>query len=303
VPAWSFLISQTDLDASFVSRQSAPTQTAQLDALLTTITEQGGGRTFAGDPGDWGAQFTIGEVPVFKYLASQDIDEVGFTVRTASLMSDPEVNFDETNPADFTAFAIRWLVLPTGMQPPVKAKAVEHRGAYALWEIPGNGYVQLVDTRGSVAATPGDLGSFSAGFLAGLTAREPVYPTVAYGSGKAAVGTLGAGVQPSGPPGEVLSESPDLADGSIEATVSAKRTCVVLLSVSYNPGWQVLVDGRPATTDMVAPALIGVRVGPGVHSVRFVYRGYPDYPQLLLLAGAALVALVVVERRQKTKTA
>jgi hypothetical protein len=54
---------------------------------------------------------------------------------------------------------------------------------------------------------------------------------------------------------------------------------------------------------MVAPALIGVRVGPGVHSVRFVYRGYPDYPQLLLLAGAALVALVVVERRQKTKTA
>jgi uncharacterized membrane protein YfhO len=77
----------------------------------------------------------------------------------------------------------------------------------------------------------------------------------------------------------------------------------VLLSVSYNPGWQVLVDGRPATTDMVAPALIGVRVGPGVHSVRFVYRGYPDYPQLLLLAGAALVALVVVERRQKTKTA
>ena len=68
---------------------------------------------------------------------SEDVDEVGFTVRTASLMTDPEVEFDEKNPADYAAFGIRWLILPTGMQSPVPAAAVEHRGGYALWEIPG----------------------------------------------------------------------------------------------------------------------------------------------------------------------
>jgi len=73
----------------------------------------------------------------------------------------------------------------------------------------------------------------------------------------------------------------------------------VLLSASYDPGWDALVDGRPAATEMVAPALVGVRLGPGVHTVRFVYRGFPDYPQLLLLAAAALMALIVAERRRR----
>jgi hypothetical protein len=82
--------------------------------------------------------------------------------------------------------------------------------------------------------------------------------------------------------------------------VSAARPCVVLLSASFDPGWQALVDGRPAATEMVAPALVGVRVGPGVHSVSFIYRGFPDYAQLLILGAAAFVALVVVDRRWRT---
>jgi hypothetical protein len=49
---------------------------------------------------------------------------------------------------------------------------------------------------------------------------------------------------------------------------------------------------------MVAPALVGVPVGPGEHTVRFVYVGFPDYPQLLVLGAAALVALIVDERHR-----
>ncbi|MGD0943452.1 MAG: hypothetical protein ABR972_04135 [Acidimicrobiales bacterium] len=300
VPAWSFVAGQADLDASFVSEQSAAGAAgAQLDALVATIARQGGGRTFAGDPSDWGAYFTVGEVPVFKYLASEDVDEVGFTLRTASLMSDPEVEFDEEDPADYAAFGIRWLILPSAMRPSVPAEPVTSRDGYALWEIPRDGYVQVVDTRGSVAANSGDLGSFSVAFLAGLPSADPVYPTVAYEGGKAAPGTLAAGEHPSGPPGTVLSERADLADGTVLAKVSLARPAIVLLSASYDPGWDALVDGRPAATEMVAPALVGVRLGPGVHTVRFVYRGFPDYPQLLLLAAAALMALIVAERRRR----
>jgi hypothetical protein len=90
VPAWSFIVGQTDRNGSFISEQhSAAPAVAQLDALVATINTKGGGRAFAGDPSDWGAYFTVGEVPVYEYLASEDVDEVGFTVRTASLMTDP----------------------------------------------------------------------------------------------------------------------------------------------------------------------------------------------------------------------
>jgi hypothetical protein len=60
----------------------------------------------------------------------------------------------------------------------------------------------------------------------------------------------------------------------------------------------VLVDGRPATAEMVAPALVGVRVGPGEHMVQFTYRGFPDYPQLFALGALALISLLLIERRR-----
>ncbi len=303
VPAWSFLVGQADRNSSFVSKQaSAGPASTRLNALVAVIVSRGGGRTFAGDPSDWGAQFTVGEVPVYEYLASKQVDEVGFTLRTASLMSDPEVNFDETNPADYAAFAIRWLILPSHMSPPpVPARFVERRGNYALWEIARNGYVQVVDTRGSVAADSSDLGSFSGAFLAGLSSDEPVYPTVAYEGGDAAPSTLADGVTPYGPPGRVLSERPDLADGKLVARVDATRTAVVVLSASFDPGWQALVDGHSAATEMVAPALVGVQVGPGRHTVSFFYRGYPDYPQLFAL-WAVVLAVAVGERQRKRRS-
>ncbi|MGD0441008.1 MAG: hypothetical protein ABSB52_10330 [Acidimicrobiales bacterium] len=302
VPSWSSVVGRADRNASFVAEQhSAAAAADQIDALIAMITDKGGGRTFAGLPTGWGADFTVGEVPVYEYLASQDIDEVGFTLRTASLMSDPEVEFDAHDPADYAVFGIRWLLLPSGQRPPVPAEPVAHRGGYALWEIRHSGYIQVVDTRGSVAATSSDLGSASARFLADLSFAHPVYPTVAYGGGKAAPGTLDAGEHPSKPPGRVLTEQADLADGTAVAKVSVTRPAVVLLSASYDPGWEALVDGHPAATEMVAPALVGVRVGPGVHTVSFIYRGFPDYSQLLILGAVAFVALVVVDRRGRTR--
>lgn len=302
VPACSFVVGQGDVDSSLVARQAAAGRAGvELDDLVRTIKEEGGGRTFAGDPSDWGADFTVGEVPVYKYLASREVDEVGFTLRTASLMSDPEVEFAADNPADYRAFAIRWLILPLGMPPEVPATKLERRGRYVLWEMPADGYVQVVDTRGSIAATSSDLGSFSAVFLAALPLDDPVYPTVSYGGRPPVAGTLAAGEEPSAPPGRVLRERADLPGGTASALVSMKRKGVVLLSASYDPGWQAFVGGRPVRTEMVAPALVGVEVGPGTHRVRFVYGGFPDYPELLLLGAAGLLGLVLLERRQRSR--
>jgi hypothetical protein len=298
VQPWFFLAGQANQNASLIARQSfASAATREVDALLDQVSTGGGGRVFAGDPSDWGPSFTVGEVPVFKYLASLDVDEVGFTLRTASLMSDPEAEFDETVPADYELFGIRWLLLPRGMQPPVPATFVDRRGPFALWSIPGNGYVQVVETRGSITASSGDLGSFAAAFLASLPVADAVYPSVAYDGAAAAPGTLAANTRLTAAPGTVLSERADLESGTVDAKVSSTRVAVVVLSASYDPGWQATVDGRPNATEMIAPALVGVRIGPGAHTVRFSYRGFPDYPQLLIFGALALLALLVIERR------
>jgi hypothetical protein len=60
VPAWSFVITTADRNAALIAQQSSATHAVtDLDALVTVITSRGGGRTFAGDPSDWGAAFTV----------------------------------------------------------------------------------------------------------------------------------------------------------------------------------------------------------------------------------------------------
>ncbi len=54
----------------------------------------------------------------FKYLESRDVDVVGNTLRNASLMTDPENDFDDHDPFDCRLFAIRYLILPAADQPP-----------------------------------------------------------------------------------------------------------------------------------------------------------------------------------------
>jgi hypothetical protein len=63
-------------------------------------------------PSNWGQDFTVGSVPVFKYLESRDVDEVGYTLRTASLMTGPEYYFDDRDASDYRLFGIRYLILP-----------------------------------------------------------------------------------------------------------------------------------------------------------------------------------------------
>jgi hypothetical protein len=100
-------------------------------------------------------------VPVFKYLESKDIDEVGYTLRTASLMTDPEYYFDENNPSDYVLFGIRYLILPQGLSPPVPASVILRSGPYWLWTIKANGYLDVVETVGVVSENRADIASQS----------------------------------------------------------------------------------------------------------------------------------------------
>jgi hypothetical protein len=302
IPAWTSMDTYNGGNAANVAYQANAdaAQGPALDSLLAYVQAHPRGRVYAGQPTNWGNQFVIGEVPVFKYLESKDVDEVGYTLRTASLMTDPEYYFDDTNPGDYPLFGIGYLLTPATTpegapwSPPVPAQQVRCEGNYCLWALPDPGYFHVYDTTGVLDATRADVGTQSVPLLDSNALSDQQDKTVAFNGGAASPPTAPEGTALTGSPGHVLVELASLAQGSASAVVSTNRRATVVLSASYDPGWTVTVNGHPEPTVMVAPALVGVDVGPGVHTVTFSYGGYGRYNLLFLLALVVFVALAVM---------
>jgi hypothetical protein len=297
-PAWLQLGAYDRRDGAAIAAQQRAddTQGAQLDRLVAVIKRAGGGRTYAGMPSNWGADFTVGAVPVFKYLESRDVDEVGYTLRTASLMTDPEYYFDQRNPSDYRLFGIDHLVLPTGSTPPVPAELTLRAGRYSLWTLPGAGGVLSAGTIvGTLSGDRSDIGTRSIPLLNSRLAQTGDYLRVAYGRSGDREPRL---PQPSpAPAGTVLAESDQLQPGLVAASVRMRQAGVVVLSASFDPGWTATVDGRRQRTEMIAPALVATTVPAGTHRIIFRYRGWRDYPLLFAISAAALIALAYADIR------
>jgi Bacterial membrane protein YfhO len=281
-------------NATIVQAQQGADNTdgAMIAPLISYIKQHGGGRTYAGLPNNWGHSFTVGFVPVYKYIESQDVDEVTYLVPTLSLMLDPETNFDEDNPSDYTIFGIRYLLLPMGVAPPVPAQRVMQHGIYSLWQISTNGYIDLVQLTGTLSADRADVGTRSWDLLYTLMPHED-YTVDWPGAPAAPVPEVTETGVPTGlaPLGSVDSSTADLASGAFSTKVTMARKGALLLSVSYDPGWHAWVDGKVVPTEMLAPAVVGVNLAPGTHRVVFRYIGFRWYPELwafglLGLAGA-----------------
>ena len=295
-PAWLQLRAYDRHDSAAITaqRRADDTEGAELDRLVAVIVREGRGRTYAGMPSNWGAQFTVGSVPVFKYLESRDVDEVGYTLRTASLMTNPEYYFDERNPSDYQLFGIHYLIVPSGSRPPVPARLELRAGPYSLWTLPGAGGVLDAGTIvGTLSADRSDTGTRSIPVLHSRLAQDGDYIRVAYGQAGDREPRLPQ-PSPATPTGTVLAESDKLQQGLVTASVQMRRAGVVVLSASFDPGWTATVDGRRQRTEMVAPALVATAVPAGTHQVIFRFRGWHDYPLLFALGAAALLALAYI---------
>jgi hypothetical protein len=307
-PCWAGALTTDDRDAADVRVQMSydPTQGQDVDELVAKAQSIGPGRFFAGMPNDvWGPNFTVGLVPVFKYLANLDVDIVGYTLRTSSLMTDPEEYFDEYEPADYALFGVRYLILPSSRTPSVHADFVARIGGYSLWQIPGNGYLRVVDTRGVIVADRSNIGLQTADFVRSALALNGPYPVIAYAGEPPAAATSSASTSPSGPAGQVVSSSANLQEGTVDGSMEVRHKSVVVLSASYDPGWTATVDGVTTPTEMIAPALVGVVVSPGRHQVDFRYRPPSYYPELFGIAAVTIIGFAVVPaiaRRRRPRT-
>jgi hypothetical protein len=294
-PAWTSMDTYDAHNATNIAFQAQDDalQGPQIDQLLAYVHDHPKGRVYAGAPTNWGQNFLVGDVPVFKYLESKDVDEVGYTLRTASLMTDPEYSFDESNPGDYPLFGIGYIITPADMASPVEADKVGCSGDYCLWALPDPGYIHVYDTTGELTATRADVGSQSEALLGSPLLGQQRDLTVAFNGQAASAPTTTDASALEGTPGHVVAQHADLPSGTASAVVHTTRRTTVVLSASYDPGWHATVNGRPAPTVMVAPALVGVVVGAGVHTVTFSYAGYGSYTALFVVAFVVLAALAL----------
>jgi hypothetical protein len=294
-PAWAERWGTFDRQGGEWIRQQR-TVDASPDAVIRSLVQEaqarGPGRVYAGMWRDSCTAVMQGLVAGCQALVGYQVDSIGFWLRTTSLASDFEANFDDTDPAQYDLFNVRYVILPAGRQPPVPASLIEQEDGAALWEIETSGYVEVVDTvPPPIAANRSDLYQQAGFFLQSDLLAQGRYPTVAFADQPAAPPTLRGGEQPPGVAGSVEFEDDALADGAVTVHVVANRPAMVVLKSSFDPRWQVIVDGVPSTPEMVAPSLVGRTVPPGPHTVQFRYQPFPSYDVLLSIGGLAFVAL------------
>jgi Family of unknown function (DUF6541) len=293
-PAFVERYSYTAQDHQWIQKQRASDATDGGDytALVNLAQSFGPGRIYSGLRGAWGANYEIGFVPAFAYLVLDGTDSVGFTLRTASLSALIETRFDENDLSQYDMLNVRYLIYPANRQPAVPATRLAQQGRHVLWRVNTSGYVQLVDVvPPPVVADRTNIGRQMESFLGSGLAGRGEYEAVAWAGAPAAPPTVAGAEAPSSSPGAVLKETVDLNDGRVTALVRADRPVAVLLKSSFDPRWQVTVDGVSVETQMFAPSFVGREVSAGVHAVTFTYAPFPRYDLLFTFGILSLLAL------------
>jgi hypothetical protein len=292
-PAWT---ERARFDATggewlHIQREADTQEGANVDALITEAEGNGPGRMYGGASDGWGSSDTIYSVPIYSYLLSNNVDGVGFYLRTTSVSEDVEVLFDETNPDQYDMFNVRYLILPAGQKPLVPAKLMDTKGSHSLYEVPTTGYLQVVDALPAITADRANLAANVEAWMNSELPAEGRYPTVAFAGAEAASPTLSAGTV-SGLPGAVTDESASLENGVVSGQVDLTRLGMVMLKTSFDPRWTVTVDGQELPTQMVAPSFVGREVPEGHHEIVFTYQPFPRYDLLFALGVLVFLGLL-----------
>ncbi|GIV00436.1 MAG: hypothetical protein KatS3mg014_2051 [Actinomycetota bacterium] len=300
-PAWTERAAWAAQGAAWIAEQRAADATdgADVAELIAIARARGPGRIYAGMRSNWGARYRVGHVPLYAVLVQGSMEQVGFTRPTWSLSSPIEYRFADARPDHLDLFGIRYLLYPEDRAPPAGAREIARSGRHVLFELPGAGYVEVVDVAPAIAAGRTDLGVRMEGWLRSSDVGRR-HPGVAFEGQPAPPPTTG-----EGPPGEVLAEDVALREGRASAEVALRRPAAVLLETSFDPRWRASVDGRAVRTWMLAPSFVGALVPPGRHRVTFVYEPFPrsDVALAVGLLTLALLALAPRLRRPLSRRA
>ncbi len=277
-----------------------------LDSLMAELRKQPPGRVYAGFRASWGAQYRVGEVPMAGLLNSAGFDMLGYLYFPFSANSDIQALFNESSQDQYNLFNVRYVVAPASRTFPDFVKPIATFGRHRLYRVDTTGYFDLVS---SDITFTGDITNFYPGASQWLTspllaAKE--HPTLLFeGNSDPGVRAMPLASSPAelasrtfdaGPSRGVIS-SERVEENAYTAKVNILRPSLLMLKETFHPGWHVTVDGVPASTVMLMPSYVAVKMTPGTHNVRFEYRSPRSRLPLLLIGLTMLPLAGLVEWR------
>lgn len=115
---------------------------ADLEKALA-LAKQRGGRVFAGMPNSWGAQFRVGQTPVYSFFPTCGIPAIGYMYIGFLPGNSTMYQFDWTNAEAYRQYNVRTVITPDGAAVPAFLRPLERFGRFALYDSPGPGYFTL----------------------------------------------------------------------------------------------------------------------------------------------------------------
>jgi hypothetical protein len=268
--------------------------------LATLLARTDGNRVYAGPQGDGRFHFTLSSVPGPLALLDHGALGVGFGGRVPAITEPTESSFDGGNEAAYELFDVRWLVLPVTAEPPTFAVPVATSGALRLYRVGTSGWLRVVDTDQVITTTVDAVAKDSAAFVAGDGALRHLYPLLAMNGRAPGTPTVVSPISTdAGSPGTVASVDARIDDGVVSGVVDLRRRGAVVVPISFHPRWHARVDGKAVPTQIVAPGLLAVTVGPGHHTVELRYNPVPiSTTAAWFVLGVVLCAAVLATDRR-----
>ena len=289
--AWCYYAHNARAENYQISAQAS--QSTSMAAIVDYLHKYPDARVYAGTPANWGRKMTYGVGPAYMYLADCGIAQISTEAWSAALLEVPQEMFVDSNLSDYQIFNVQYILMPKSTKPPIPANLVLSSGPYALWKVPNVGPFSVLSDSGYLEEGKATIVSKVRFSMRTHLFEQHAGFYVKYGGASSAVQFPEV---PSQPVGSVVSYSTSLVDGTATSLVRLSQPGALVLSASFDPGWHVSVDGQPAVTEMLAPALVAVHLRPGLHTVTFSYKGFSWYLPLFLLS---ISAFVVVGRRYR----
>ena len=235
---------------------------------------------------------------MYAVLLNHSVEGIGFTRPTWSLSSPIEFRFNDSDPTFYDLFDVRYVILAFDDEPGVPAEPIAEAGGHVLWRVQTQGYVEVVDVLPPIAADRTNLGERVETWLRSDLPDRSLFPSITFAGRAGTPATIADPLDAlDDPPGRVVVESVDLRDGRATASVVVERPAMVVLKTSFDPRWQVTVDGVAVEPQMIAPSFVGRKVEAGRHVITFTYEPFPRYDVLLLIGVATVAGLALIPRR------
>ncbi len=266
-----------------------------------TISQNRGGRAFAGLPLTWGGSFKIGDPPIYAYLSQAGVPAVSFMFHSMSLSSEIMTRFNDGRAGHYRLFNIHTVVAPQSVSLAPFLLPLEQAGPLRILAAPESTDFDVVDAFYAIRTTKENFYDVNDPWLQSSWVENrqhllldmdgrlpPQIPRLALGD-----------PLPAPPPfpfaGTIIAAGKS-AD-TYHAEIQAARSSYVLFKMTWHPNWKASVDGMPVQTVMLSPGFVGVPVTGGRHLVECRYQ--PErWKAILAIAGFLLVGLAIAGERR-----